>query len=251
MSDAPLPNSPEARTPTGELIDQTATPPSDTTKPADSSTTTTTTTPPLSESKPSDPPKADAKPEAGKDGEKKPSLLNEKDKPAPAGAPEKYEAFKLPEGFTLNEAVAGEATAMFKEWGLTQDQAQKAIDFYTAKQAETAKAPLDAYANLRKEWRDAVKADPDIGPQVDKVRTTISRAIDSIGKPELATAFREAMDLTGAGDNPAFIKVFHELAQRVTEGGHVSGRGPSAHGQQAPGSRPATAASALYPNLPA
>jgi len=32
-----------------------------------------------------------------------------------------------------------------------------------------------------------------------------------------------AMDLTGAGDNPAFIKIFHKLAERLGEGSPVAG----------------------------
>ena len=57
--------------------------------------------------------------------------------------------------------------------------------------------------------------------------------------------------LTGAGDHPAFVKAFNKLAAFVTEGSHVSGKGPSDLGQQKPGAptKP-SAAQALYPNLP-
>ena len=57
------------------------------------------------------------------------------------------------------------------------------------------------------------------------------------------------MNVTGAGNHPAFVRAFWKLAQQVTEGGHVAGRGPSPEGQKAPGEMPRTAASTLYPNL--
>jgi hypothetical protein len=59
------------------------------------------------------------------------------------------------------------------------------------------------------------------------------------------------MDMTGAGDNPAFILTFYRLAQRQTEGSHVAGRGPSPGGQQRPGSADIRSpAQDLWPNLP-
>jgi hypothetical protein len=57
------------------------------------------------------------------------------------------------------------------------------------------------------------------------------------------------MDITGAGNNPAFIRAFFKLAQQVTEGRHVAGRGPSTAGQSNPSAAPRTAGEALYPNL--
>jgi hypothetical protein len=40
------------------------------------------------------------------------------------------------------------------------------------------------------------------------------------------------MNLTGAGDHPAFVKAFNKLAAFVTEGSHVTGKGPSDLGQK-------------------
>ena len=77
-------NSPEARTSTGELIDQSAAP----------------------------------KPET-------PATPGE-------GAPETYADFTVPEGSTVSKEVIGEsATPLFRELGLSQDQAQKLVDFYS------------------------------------------------------------------------------------------------------------------------
>lgn len=222
MSDQPLPNEDLARTETGELKDQT--PP----------TTETTETPKQPDVATGD----------------KPTLLSDKPDTALAGAPEKYEEFKVPDGFKLDEAVTTEVNGLFKEMNLSQAQAQKLVDFYTAKTLETAQAPYKAYLNMREGWVKEVQADPVIGKNLEAVKTTVSRALDSLGDPKLTTEFKEAMNITGAGDHPAFIRAFYAMAQRLVEGTHVSGTGPTADSQKKPGTGPLSAASAMYPNLP-
>jgi hypothetical protein len=210
MSDI-QPNQDEARTPTGEL------------KP----TTPTDTTPPPAE-------------------QKKETLLTEDDKKddkAPTGAPEKYEAYKLPENFTMDEAQMTEVNTMFKDLNLSQNQAQQLIDYYAKQSQSAAQAQMDLYNNQRKEWQDAVKADPEIGTKLPQVKTDINRLLDSMGDPKLANEFKQAMDLTGAGDNPSFIKAFWKIAQKYSEGKPVSGTPAK------PTARP-SAAQSLYPNHP-
>jgi hypothetical protein len=220
------PTNPEGveRTTTGEIKDQT--PPLETKQEP--------TTP---EVKPEPEPKA---------GDK--SLLNEDPKAQP-GAPEKYEPFAVPEGFELDEAVSKEAGDLFKGLGLSQDSAQKLVDFYSAKTQESAEAPFKLWRDTQERWVSEVKADPEIGGKLDQVKTTISKAIDGLGDSKLANDFRIAMDYTGAGNNPAFIRAFYRLAQKLVEPTHVSGNAPSKFGQRQPGV-PESAAKALYPNLP-
>lgn len=180
--------------------------------------------------------------------ETKTELAKEPAKDAPkTTAPEKYEAFKLPEGFTLPEAKLAKAHEVFKGLGLDQAGAQALIDFHTAEIAEVAGAGDKEYSTMRETWRDAVKADPEIGSKLEAVKQTVSKALDSLGDPALAKDFRAAMDLTGAGDNPAFIKTFYKLAQKLTEGTSVQGGGPTK--VTAPDAKPISAAAALYPNL--
>lgn len=218
------PGSAEAieRTPMGEIKNQPST-----------STETPTPTP---EPKPTEP----AEPA---------SLLNEKDE-EPKGAPEKYD-LKLPEGSAIDEKVMNEATGIFKELGLNNKGAQRLVDFYNTRMQEIADAPMKTWIDTQKAWQDEIKTDPEIGRKLPEVRNTVAKAIDSLGDPKLAAEFRKAMDFTGVGNNPAFVKAFYKLAQNVVEGKAVSGAGPSKFGQQAPGAteRP-SAAKALYPNNP-
>lgn len=229
MSEAPATSQDPAgvdRTPTGEIATQTQ-------------TTTPTATTPQTSTTPTETPSLANQPAE--------SLANQK--PPPEGAPTAYSDYVVPEGYELDKTVATEANAIFKELNLTQAQAQKLVDFYTAKTTESANQPYQVWNDMQEQWVKEVKADPVMGPRIPEIQTTISRAIDGLNDPKLAQQFREAMDYTGAGNNPAFIKAFWKLAQKVTEGGHVAGNGPSPAGQ-GNGTKPASAARAMYPNLP-
>ena len=248
MTDSPLPNDAAARSPTGEILDARPTEP--TTNPVDTTTTTptsTTSTPPTTQS-------ATTEPAPGE------TLLTDKKADAKsAAAPETYATFKAPEGHTLDAKMLETVTPIFKELGLSQDAAQKLIDLQVAREIESAKAPKATYDALRSDWRTKTTTHPDIANFVDKasgktgidgVKVNIGRALNALGDTELANGFKEAMDLTGAGDNPAFVRTFNKLASFVVEGSAVRGNGPSTAGQRAPGARPPSAAQALYPNLP-
>lgn len=231
---APLPNDQAARSTTGEIIDQGK---------------------PLATTTPTPDPKSNTEPTLDKDG--KPVVKDPATKPPePGKIPEKYE-FKAPEGYTVDPKVVDAATPIFKELGLTQEQGQKLFDFYTAQQIEAAKAPQEAVTTMRNGWKAQVSADPDLAKAVngdktglDAVKLDIGRALTHLD-PALSTEFKQAMDLTGAGDHPAFVKAIWKLSQLVTEGKHVVGGNPSPLGQKAPGAgdRP-SAAKSMFPNLP-
>lgn len=161
----------------------------------------------------------------------------------PLGAPEKYE-YTVPEGVTVPDG----ANELFKGMNLSNDQAQKFVDFYLAQAGKLSEAANESASAIRTSWQAQVKADPDIGPRLPAVKQTIAAALDVIGDAKLAADFRTAMDFTGAGDNPAFVKTLYKLAQMVTEPRrHVAGGGPVP--VKAPGQGPPSAAKALYPNL--
>lgn len=226
----PMMNDDAARSLTGEILDQ-ATPPTE--KPTDSGTT-----PPTSETK---------QPDQSTTSEKKP------DTPA---APDAYTDFTAPEGYTLAKETIDAALPIFKELGLSQEQAQKLVSFHAEQMIAAAKAPQATYETLRSDWQAKIKSDADMTKAVsgdktglDAVKLDIGRAYAAL-PPDLATEMKAAMDLTGAGDHPAIVKGFWKLAQFVTEGKAVTGKGPSPLGQREPGKAPPSAAQALYPNLP-
>ena len=86
-------------------------------------------------------------------------------------------------------------------------------------------------------------------PQVMKVLAEIKAEQLRRYPDPLAAEFRKAMDVTGAGNNPAFIRAFYKLAQKVTEGHIVTNGKPSPLGQTAPDAAPKSASGTFYPNL--
>ena len=170
--------------------------------------------------------------------------------------PETYADFKLPEGQAISPELLAEATPIFKELGLTQENAQKLVDFY----AKTNSAGIEKLFNdqraVRQEWATEAKTYLDALPggikqakaDLGAAKNALFANADGTPNAEKIGKFNQFMDMTGAGDNPLFIEAFTKMAKFYTEGKPVTGGGPSKFGQQGPGSRP-TAAGALYPNL--
>jgi antitoxin component of RelBE/YafQ-DinJ toxin-antitoxin module len=216
--EALLTNTAEARTTDGTLKDQSAT----------SSTTE----------------KSSTEPEVKVDDTTKPTV------------PEKYADFTAPKDFQLDAKLVEAATPIFKELGLTQDQAQKLVDWYSQTQIANTKAMDETVNTMRAGWRTQVEKD--FSGNLDGVKADIGKmltAVDEKGNrlisPQLEKDFRAQADLTGSGDHPATIKVLSILAKQINEGTHVEGRGPSPHGQQRNGvDQKPTPAQSMYPNLP-
>lgn len=241
------------RTPTGTIADlsPTSTPPSTPeSKPAETIVrppATPSSTTPSKETKPET--KADGKDTAKEASAAPKSLLNEKG--APQGAPEKYEDFKVPDGFELDKDVAAEFGTVAKGLNISQTGAQELVDLYVKHVQEANNAPYKAWTDVQDRWRGEINSDPDIGgSKLSGVKVSIGKLFDSLGDAKMTDAFREAMDYTGAGNNPAVVKFLYSLAKRLTEGGPVRGGGPSTEGQIAPGMGRPSAAQAIYPNLP-
>lgn len=167
-----------------------------------------------------------------------------------SGAPDTYSDFTIPEGIELDKSIIETATPIFKELNLTQDQAQKLVDFYNQTVGGVKDNLLKAVEEMRADWRNQVMADKEIGGKLDSIKVEIGRAKSKL-QPALREAFDEAMNITGAGDHPAFIKAFYELSKLVNEGTYVPPGSPSPLGQVKDGQiqRPSLASS-MYPYLP-
>jgi len=189
----------------------------------------------------------------------KPSTLLTEDKPAekPVEAPVVYDETKLtfPEGATPDKESLSKFGEIAKAAGLSQSVAQQLMDLYANVTKVESSKNHDAWKTTRDGWVTEVKErTPEIVNAVagelrglDAVKTTVSKVIDN---PALThPKFREALELTGIGDNPAAIVTMYRWAKALTEGSGVAG----AMGDQVTGGRQTgtnrTAASVLYPNL--
>lgn len=261
MPETAQPAAPAAATPTATSAPAAATPPAASATPAQPSAPAgggDGAKPPASIA--SEPPKTEAAPAVSLDDAKK--YLAEKGAKAEdlakldeAAIRAKYDEakaieakpgeiqIKLPEGFTLDEKVAGEFKAVLADEKLSaQDRADKLIEMHAAALKQATEASHELWRKTQETWQGEVKADPEIGgPNFDPMRARVAKAIDEIGG-EQAAKIREAFDFTGAGNNPEIIRFVDRLAKAVVESGPV-------HGSPAAGAaaKDKNAAAILYP----
>jgi len=140
------------------------------------------------------------------------------EEPTPEGAPEAYD-FQTPEGSDLDaESSAVQAfSEVAKKLNLTQEQAQSVLDGV----APALKQQNEGYIeNLRSEWVNSVKSDPEIGG--DKLPENLGKAVqvlDTYGTPELKSLLGE----TGLGDNPEIIRFLVRTHQDIGEDRFLTG----------------------------
>lgn len=185
-----------------------------------------------------------------------PSLANTPEpKPddAPKGAPEKYE-FKAPDGMEFTEESLAKATPIFKELGLNNEGAQKLMDLYAAEVKAVSEGPVNYWLKMQDDWKKEITADSKYGDGNGGLKSDVKKAISDVKAqlpPDIKKGFEEAMDLTGAGNNPFFIKALNHLAAKLTESTrHASGGGPAPLGQAKPGAATGPGPASMYPDLP-
>lgn len=130
--------------------------------------------------------------------------------PAKPAVPETYQPFTLPEGMALDQAALDQFTPVARELGLTQEQAQKLVGLYAGQMAQVQEMAGQAWQQQRQEWQTAARRDPEFGgAKFDENLSLAKRALDQFGGPDLI----EALNVTGAGDHPAVLKMFAAVAR--------------------------------------
>lgn len=165
-------------------------------------------------------------------GETKTSIAGEtaktEDKKTEAPALFDAKAYKAPEGATVDEAILGSFATLVNDDKLSPaERGTKMLELYQSAAQKVGESYTKAWTDTNEKWVNEVKADPEIGgAKFESTKTMISKAIDTLG-PEQSKAFRQSLDITGVGNNPAFIRGMAKLAQALTEGSHVAGNPPS------------------------
>jgi hypothetical protein len=135
------------------------------------------------------------------------------EKPKTEGPPEKYE-FTLPEGMALDEAALGKFEPVLRDVGLTNEQANKLAGVFAEIRNADLQASQQAYAELTTGWRDAVKADPEIGgAKFDASIKMAGAAMAAFAAPEL----HEVLNNTGLGNHPAVVRFMTKVGAALQE----------------------------------
>ena len=153
------------------------------------------------------------------------------------GAPETYANFQVPDGQEIDAEVLAEFTPLLKEAGLSQDQAQKFVDLQSRVTEKFAQTQQKAWADQQSVWREAAETDEEFGKGKYDASIVIARkAMREVGSPELAKALEE----TGTGNHPEFIRFFKRVGDAIGEDGMSFG------GSSKPGEK--SLAERMFPN---
>lgn len=138
------------------------------------------------------------------------------------GAPESYQDFQAPEGTEIDTELLGEFTPIAKELDLSQDQAQKFIDFMPKVQERIITGLTKDWETKQGDWVKSAKDDPEYGGSQFKASVaTANRAIKELGGDKLVKALNE----TGAGNHPEIIRGFVKIGKLMEEDSISFGKG--------------------------
>lgn len=149
--------------------------------------------------------------------------------------PEAYE-FKMPDGFTADQAMMDLATPVFKEHRLSPGQAQAVADLY----AKVTRDQVEKHMATVNGWKERAKTDKAFNEDggYDKNLGLAHKGFHAYGNEELLQVF----DTYGLGDHPAVLRMFRDIGKAVSETGTIGG--DAATGQR-------STADILYPSMSA
>lgn len=152
-------------------------------------------------------------------------------------APEKYADFKLPEGLTANKEAIEKFSPLFKESGLSQEQAQKFVDAQVSFEQGLVKAQVAAVDKQNQEWVSALKTE--FGSDYDKQTGHAAKGIEGLQIKGL----REFLHESGIGNHPLLVKAMAKIgAEFFSEGQTGEGRRDNGQGEKSLGDT-------LYPGM--
>lgn len=136
------------------------------------------------------------------------------DEGKPAGAPEAYTDFTLPEGVSMDADTLDAFKGLAKELNIPQEAAQKLVDLQTqlaTKQVEELQAAVVAQSQ---KWAADVRNDPELGGEnYEKSVASAVKVIQAFGDPALT----ELLNESGLGNHPALFKFCHRISAAISE----------------------------------
>lgn len=135
--------------------------------------------------------------------------------------PDEYSGFQLPEGMEMDEELLARANPVFKELGLSQEQAQKLVDLEAARVQEQ----IDQFQQQIRTWQEEVKTDPELGgDRFDENLALANKAVNEFFEP----GFLDALRAYGLTNHPEVIRGLKRIAERyLAEDKPTDGRAPS------------------------
>lgn len=154
--------------------------------------------------------------------------------------PMKLEDITLPAGLELQPELSTKFLEILNGEMTPKDRANALIALHGETLNAASEAGSLAWDNMQTEWKDAAKADPDIGgAKLQPTLTNIGKLLDEFGDKDTRSVF----DLTGAGNNVHMIKFLNKIADTLVEGKFFKAGSPG--GQDDPDA----AAKRMFPSM--
>lgn len=158
------------------------------------------------------------------------SLMGDKEEPKKDTAeddkkvdnvPEKYEAFKLPENYQMSDEQFSDFSVFAKELNLTQESAQKLVDYHAKLENKRAESQKQAE---QKAFEDGIKEDIAVtrkkyGDKYDEAFNIAKNAVKAFMPKELKDTFVEA----GFDKNPYLFDFLYNVGSKISEDTFVEG----------------------------
>jgi hypothetical protein len=159
-------------------------------------------------------------------------------------APIKYEAFKLPDGVTLDEARIGKFAEIAGPAQVNQEVAQNLLNLHVE---EIQRVHQQAVDNQRKVWNtyidtitNELRKDPELGG--NRMETSLSMAkavVEEYLPPAEAAEYCALLSHNGMGNHRLQVKLLHEIGRKLNifEDGLVPANPQTPKMQKSPGNR--------------
>lgn len=133
--------------------------------------------------------------------------------------PDAYKFESLTEGYDFSAEAQAEWSGVFKELGLTQEQASKLVEMDAKRQAAGAQASEQAAIEFRNQqvskWESELKQDAAFGGANFEANVTVAKQfLADYGTPELSAFLAES----GLGSHPEVVRLFHKAGKELGEG---------------------------------
>ncbi len=129
-----------------------------------------------------------------------------------------YKDFTLLEGVESNKEQLAEFSTIAKEAKLTQDQAQKLVDFQSKIELDRSKSQEKAWLEMNDGWAADARADKEYGGvDFEKNIDVAMRPLDHFIPKEERATLTEELAATGMGNNPRLIRMLFRIGKAMGE----------------------------------
>jgi hypothetical protein len=171
-----------------------------------------------------EPAKAEPAKEPAAEPAKEPAKAEPAAEPAPVDYAKTIADVKLPEGVTLDPALAKAGADLFAEMKLPADQAGKLVDFFAQQQKAGAEGNAKAFASQVQAWKAAAEK----GTTAEERGQAKEAASAVFTKEEL-----QVMETFGITNRLGFIKSMAKVATAIKEDRFVPGNASAPNGHDA------------------